>query len=97
MKPKTESHEGGKKSAAGNETKDLGVSEVGLPPSNLDEPSRSKLLGYYGIGEVFEREIKAVWGGLIPQSLIDAYLYNTEAPGTKPVQSQRSGKPQHLV
>lgn len=67
--------------AAGNEVKDLGVAEVGLPPSNLDEPSRSKLLGYYGIGEVFEREIKAVWGGLISQSLIDAYLYNTAAPG----------------
>ena len=65
--------------AAGNE--DLGVSEVGLPPSNLDEPSRSKLLDYYGIGEVFEREIKAVWGNLVPQEIIDAYLANTEAPG----------------
>ncbi len=67
--------------AAGNEVKDLGVAEVGLPPSNLDEPSRSKLLGYYGIGEVFEREIKAVWGEMVPQELIDAYLANTEAPG----------------
>lgn len=67
--------------ASGNEVKDLGVAEVGLPPSNLDEPSRNKLLGYYGLGEVFEREIKAVWGGLVPQGLIDAYLVNTEAPG----------------
>ncbi len=67
--------------AAGNEVKDLGVAEVGLPPSNLDEPGRSKLLGYYGIGEVFEREIKAVWGGLVSQDMIDAYLVNTEAPG----------------
>ena len=67
--------------ASGNEVKDLGVAEVGLPPSNLDEPSRSKLLGYYSIGEVFEREIKAVWGDLVPQGLIDAYLANTEAPG----------------
>jgi len=67
--------------ASGNEVKDLGVAEVGLPPSNLDEPSRSKLLGYYGIGAVFEREIKAVWGNLVPQQIIDAYLYNTEAPG----------------
>lgn len=67
--------------AAGNEVKDLGVAEVGLPPSNLDEPSRSKLLGYYAIGEVFEREIKAVWGDQVPQDVIDAYLANTEAPG----------------
>ncbi len=67
--------------ASGNEVNDLGVAEVGLPPSNLDEPSRNKLLGYYGIGEVFEREIKAVWGGLVPQDLIDTYLHNTEAPG----------------
>jgi len=67
--------------ASGNEVKDLGVAEIGLPPSNLDEPSRNKLLGYYGIGEVFEREIQAVWGGLVPQEVIGAYLYNTEAPG----------------
>lgn len=67
--------------AAGNEVNDLGVAEVGLPPSNLDEPSRSKLLGYYGIGEVFEREIKAVWGNLVPQAIIDTFLINTEAPG----------------
>jgi hypothetical protein len=67
--------------ASGNDVKDLGVAEVGLPPSNLDEPSRSKLLGYYGLGNVFEREIKAVWGELVPQNLIDAYLVNTEAPG----------------
>jgi hypothetical protein len=67
--------------AAGNEVKDIGVAEVGLPPSNLDEPSRSKLLGYYAIGEVFEREIKAVWGDQVPQDVIDAYLANTDAPG----------------
>ena len=67
--------------ASGNDIKDLGVAEVGLPPSNLDEPSRSKLLGYYAIGEVFEREIKAVWGDMVPQEVIDAYLANTAAPG----------------
>jgi hypothetical protein len=67
--------------AAGNDVKDIGVAEVGLPPSNLDEPSRSKLLGYYAIGEVFEREIKEVWGNQVPQEVIDAYLANTEAPG----------------
>lgn len=67
--------------ASGNDVKDLGVAEVGLPPSGLDEPSRNKLLGYYGIGEVFTREIQAVWGGLVPQEVIDAYLFNTQPPG----------------
>ena len=43
--------------ASGHEINNLGVAEVGLPPSNLDETSRSKLLGYYAIGKVFEREI----------------------------------------
>ena len=41
----------------------------------------SKLLGHYALGEVFEREIKAVWGDLVPQEIIDAWLANTEAPG----------------
>lgn len=67
--------------AVGDERKDLGAAEVGLPPSNLDETSRSKLLGYYALGEVFEREIKAVWGDLVPQEIIDAWLANTETPG----------------
>jgi hypothetical protein len=67
--------------AVGDEKQDLGVAEVGLPPSNLDETSRSTLLGYYGLGVVFEREIKAVWGDLVPQQTIDAWLAHTEAPG----------------
>ena len=67
--------------ASGNEVKDIGVAEVGLPPSNLDETSRSTLLGYYGIRQVFEREIKAVWGTAVPQVLLNAYLANTQAPG----------------
>lgn len=67
--------------ASGNEVRDIGVAEVGLPPSNLDETSRSMLLGYYGIGAVFEREIRAVWGTAVPQVLLTAYLANTQAPG----------------
>jgi len=66
--------------ASGDEVNDIGVAEVGLPPSNLDEPSREKLLDYYGIGNVFAREIMAVWPG-VPQTTVDAYLANTEAPG----------------
>ena len=66
--------------ASGSESQDIGVAEVGLPPSNLDEPSRSQLLGYYAIKEVFTREILQVWPGLDPD-IVDAYLKNTAAPG----------------
>ncbi|NOY36662.1 MAG: hypothetical protein GXO83_03715 [Chlorobi bacterium] len=66
--------------AAGNGSDDIGVAEVGLPPSNLDEPSRSVLLGYYSIKDVFTREIMEVWPGIDPAS-IEAFLYNTSAPG----------------
>ena len=64
----------------GHRTSDIGVAEVGLPPSNLDDPTRNVLLEYYSIKDVFTREINDVWPGL-DQSIIDAYLFNTEAPG----------------
>ncbi|MCK5207723.1 MAG: hypothetical protein KAQ79_06880 [Cyclobacteriaceae bacterium] len=66
--------------ASGSESKDIGVAEVGLPPSNLDEPSRETLLDYYSIKNVFTREINDVWPN-IDQSSVDAYLFNTGAPG----------------
>lgn len=66
--------------AAGSESEDIGVAEVGLPPSNLDETSRETLLGYYSIKNVFTREINDVWPGLDP-AILDAYLMNTEGPG----------------
>ncbi len=66
--------------AAGSESEDIGVAEVGLPPSNLDETSRETLLGFYSIKSVFTREINSVWPGLDPE-ILDTYLMNTEGPG----------------
>ena len=66
--------------ASGDRESDIGVAEVGLPPSNLDEPSRSVLLDYYSIENVFTRELYEVWPTLDSAS-VEAYLFNTEAPG----------------
>lgn len=59
---------------------DIGVAEVGLPPSNLNATSRTVLLGDYSIKNVFTNEIKAVFPN-IGQAQLDAFLYNTAAPG----------------
>jgi hypothetical protein len=66
--------------ASGSEQSDIGVAEVGLPPSNLDEPGREKLLEYHSIKNVFTREIYEVWPN-ISQKSVDGFLYNTGAPG----------------
>lgn len=66
--------------ATGDETTDLGVAEVGLPPTNLDQPSRNILLGYYSIKKVLTREIYSVWPD-IDEASVEAFLYNASAPG----------------
>ncbi len=66
--------------AAGYESKDLGIAEVGLPPSNLDETSRDVLLDTYSIKNVFTDQINDAFPG-IDQDLIDLYLMHTEGPG----------------
>ncbi len=66
--------------ASGDNSTDLGVAEVGLPPVNLDEPSRNILLGYYSLKKVITREIYEVWPDIDPES-VQAYLYNASAPG----------------
>ena len=66
--------------ASGDNNTNLGVAEVGLPPTNLDEPSRRVLLGYYSLQNVLTREIYAVWPDIDEES-VQAYLYNTSAPG----------------
>jgi hypothetical protein len=66
--------------ASGNDVKNIGVAEVGLPPSKLDETNRNILLKEYAIKEVFTKEITTLWPG-INQTLLDAYLSNTGAPG----------------
>ncbi|MCG8305981.1 MAG: hypothetical protein MI975_01230 [Cytophagales bacterium] len=66
--------------ASGSESADIGVAKVGLPPSNLDEPSKEILLDYYSIKNVLTREIYEVWPNIDPES-VDTFLYNTGAPG----------------
>jgi hypothetical protein len=66
--------------ASADEAKDVAAAEVGLPPSNLNESDRSVLLVDYSIKNVFSNQINTVWPG-IDQSLVDAYLSNTGAPG----------------
>lgn len=66
--------------ASSNKESDIGVAEIGLPPSNLDDPSRSVLLDYYSIKNVFTRELYEIWPTLDSAS-VKAFLYNTEAPG----------------
>ena len=66
--------------ASGDELSNLGVAEVGLPPSLLDESSRAVLLEDYSIKNVFTNQITEVWPG-IDQELLDEYLRNTEGPG----------------
>ena len=66
--------------ASGNDATDIAVAEVGLPPSALDNSQRNVLLNEFSIKNVFTTEITTVWPG-IDQTLLNAYLANTEAPG----------------
>ncbi len=66
--------------ASGSEIAEIGVAEVGLPPNDLDASDRETLLVDYAMKDVFTQQILAVWPNL-DQSLIDQYLFNTEAPG----------------
>lgn len=66
--------------ASGSDPREIGVAEVGLPPSDLDESDRNVLLKDYSIKNVFTNEINTVWPGLDP-ALLDMYLQNTAAPG----------------
>jgi hypothetical protein len=66
--------------ASGNESKNIAVAEVGLPPSNLDENDREVLLKEYSIKNVFTNGITAMWPA-IDQTVLAAYLKNTAAPG----------------
>ncbi|MCF6366621.1 MAG: hypothetical protein L3J35_10510 [Bacteroidales bacterium] len=64
--------------AAGDESNDRAVAEVGLPPSNLDETSRTVLLETYSIYNVFYNELM---GAGYTDAEISDYIFNTQAPG----------------
>jgi len=66
--------------ASGKESEDIGVAEIGLPPSTLDETSRDQLLGYYSIKNVFERAIYETWPNA-DSAFVAQYLQNTAALG----------------
>lgn len=66
--------------ASGKDAEDIGVAEVGLPPSNLDATSREILLEDYAIKTVFENQIYGLWPN-IDSATVNEYLANTEAPG----------------
>jgi hypothetical protein len=66
--------------ASGNDSQNIGVAEVGLPPNTLDNADRTVLLKDYSIKAVFTSEITATWPE-IDQNALNIYLSNTEAPG----------------
>ncbi|MCF8368560.1 MAG: hypothetical protein K9G76_05920 [Bacteroidales bacterium] len=66
--------------AAGKNSEDIGVAEVGLPSNTLNSSDRYALLIENSIKNVFETQIYTVWPWIDPET-VEAYLYNTEAPG----------------
>jgi hypothetical protein len=66
--------------ASGSNSANIGVAEVGLPPSDLDDSDRTVLLKQYSIKNVFTTAITSIWPG-IDQNVLAAYLSNTAAPG----------------
>jgi len=66
--------------AAGDDASNVGVAEVGLPASDLDNSDRSTLLEEYSIKNVMTTEIYAAWPWLNPND-VAVYLSNTVAPG----------------
>ena len=66
--------------ASGDDDLNIGVAEVGLPPSNLDEPSRVVLLEDNSVKNVFTDQIYEVWP-TIDTASVETYLLNTAAPG----------------
>ncbi len=66
--------------AAGKNSTDIGVAEVGLPSNTLNSTDRNVLLVENSIKNVFTEQIYAVWPW-IDSTAVQAYLCNTEAPG----------------
>lgn len=66
--------------AAGFESQDIAVAEVGLPPMGLDASDRETLLETYSIYNVLRNQVLSVWPN-IDLSVLNAYLDNTRAPG----------------
>jgi hypothetical protein len=65
--------------AAGTVDTDLGVAEVGLPPSDLDVRNREIILGTYSLYNVLEAEVLKWYPDASPD-LLAIYLQNATAP-----------------
>ncbi|MCF6249322.1 MAG: hypothetical protein L3J69_18490, partial [Desulfobacula sp.] len=65
--------------AAGTVDTDLGVAEVGLPPSDLDVRNRETILGTYSLYEVLKAEVLKWYPDATP-NLLAIYLQNASAP-----------------
>ena len=66
--------------AAGQNSTDIGVAEVGLPDDDLNSSDRYTLLVENSIKNVFTNQIYSVWPW-IDSTTVQSYLYNTDAPG----------------
>jgi len=66
--------------AAGKQSTDIGVAEVGLPSNTLNSTDRYELLVENSIENVFTEQIYDEWPW-IDSTTVQSYLYNTEAPG----------------
>lgn len=65
--------------ASGEMSADIACAEVGLPPSDLDEPSRDVLLGYYSVYNVLMREVMTKWP-FLDSAMVASYLTNAQGP-----------------
>ncbi|RLD71219.1 MAG: hypothetical protein DRJ10_19625 [Bacteroidetes bacterium] len=74
--------------AVGNDATNIGVAEVGLPPSTLDETSRAVLLDDYSIKNIFTEQITE-WvfieypnaDSVAVALLVEQHLADSQAPG----------------
>ncbi len=70
--------------AASNKTANIGIAEVGLPPSNNTATDRATLLETFSLRKVFHDGVVAAWpnaDSVILNSYLNSYLKNTQAPG----------------
>ncbi|MCG8699778.1 MAG: hypothetical protein MI922_17115 [Bacteroidales bacterium] len=71
--------------ASGYESKDLGVAELALPPSNLEASSREAILDDYAVKKVMTEELNywflETWGIRPDSTDLANYLKNADAPG----------------
>lgn len=71
--------------ASGTTDDEIGVAEVGLPPSDLTDGTRKAILEDYSIKQVFTEQINQwfleTWGIRPDSSDVANYLQNADAPG----------------